>query len=69
MNSLTPNATINETNNFTITQRENALFDEWRAHRATLVSDGVVFSLDYFNSDLKLWFILKEVNDESGEGG
>lgn len=64
MNSLTP-----KTNNLTITQRENALFDEWRAYRANLVSDGVVSIQDYLNSDLKLCFILKEANDPSGDGG
>jgi len=42
VNSLTPSATINETNNFTITQRENAQFDERRTLRATLVSDAVI---------------------------
>jgi hypothetical protein len=52
----------------TITEKENLLFGEWRKDREEFVSDGLVDEASYINCDLKLMFVLKEVNDPDGGG-
>ncbi len=50
---------------------EEALFQEWRTSLdkpETFVSDGVVDETAYRSSNLKLLFLLKEVNDLGGGG-
>lgn len=49
-------------------EQEMKLFDEWSKNRNGFVSDGVVSETDYLKSDIKLCFILKEVNDLHGGG-
>ena len=49
-----------------ITEKENLLFDEWRKNREGFVSDGLVDEASYLNSNLKIMFVLKEVNDPDG---
>lgn len=49
-----------------ITQREEALFAEWRENRPGFVADGVAHEEGYLASSPKLLFILKEVNDPDG---
>jgi hypothetical protein len=51
-----------------IFKKESKLFSEWSKSRDDFVSDGVVSEKDYITSELKLCFILKEVNDEGGGG-
>ena len=54
-----------------IREQEDKLFDEWknaRPNRTGFVPDGVVSEEDYLNSDLKIVFILKEVNDPGSKG-
>ena len=50
----------------TITEKENLLFGEWCKNREGFVSDGLVDEVSYLNSDLKVMFVLKEVNDPGG---
>lgn len=45
---------------------EAELFEEWKENREGFVSDGVVSENDYLQSELKLCFVLKEVNDLNG---
>jgi hypothetical protein len=45
---------------------EEELFAEWRAKRPGFVADGVVAEDAYLQSEQKLLFILKEVNDPDG---
>lgn len=52
-------------------KKEEALFQEWRLfldQPETFVSDGVVDEAAYRSSDLKILFLLKEVNDLGGGG-
>ena len=49
-----------------ITAQEDELFERWRKRRADLVADGVVDEHAYLQSDPKLMFVLKEVNDPEG---
>lgn len=49
-----------------ITAQENELFERWRTRRADLVADGVVDEGAYLQSNPKLMFVLKEVNDPGG---
>lgn len=51
-----------------ILTQEEALFAEWRSNRSGFVSDGVVSEADYLESEVKLCFILKEVNDPKDGG-
>lgn len=51
-----------------ITEQELKLFDEWSKSREGFVSDGVVSEVDYLKSEIKLCFVLKEVNDLDGGG-
>lgn len=51
-----------------IHELEDKLFDEWSRNRDDFVSDGVVSEVDYLSSEMKLCFVLKEVNDPSGGG-
>ena len=51
-----------------IAEQELKLFDEWSKNRDGFVSDGVVSEIDYVKSELKLCFVLKEVNDLDGGG-
>ncbi|MBL1430613.1 MAG: hypothetical protein COA60_003710 [Robiginitomaculum sp.] len=48
--------------------KEEQLFEEWKGCREGFVSDGLVSESDYINSELKLCFVLKEVNDLGGGG-
>lgn len=52
----------------TISKEETALFEEWKGNREGFVFDGVASELDYLNSNIKLCFVLKEVNDLGGGG-
>lgn len=52
-----------------ITLQENALFSLWSSHKSSFVSDGVVDESAYLESERKLLFILKEVNDPGPDGG
>lgn len=49
-----------------IAAMEDSLFDEWQKNRDGFVSDGVVDEDSYLNSNPKLMFVLKEVNDPDG---
>ena len=49
-----------------IADKEVALFNDWKSNRKSFVFDGVVSEKDYLESELKLCFVLKEVNDEGG---
>lgn len=51
-----------------IKEQESELFDEWSRNRECFVTDGVVSEMDYLQSEVKLCFILKEVNDLNGGG-
>lgn len=51
-----------------IRDKEFELFSQWANGREDFVPDGVVSEQDYIASQLKLCFILKEVNDEGGGG-
>lgn len=53
-------------NSGSISRKEAALFAEWRKRRPDLVTDGVVDEDQYGNSEIKLLFVLKEVNDPGG---
>lgn len=50
-----------------IRESEEALFAEWRLKDGNFYPDGVVDEEAYLQSQLKLLFVLKEVNDPSGE--
>lgn len=43
-------------------EKENNLFEKWKRKRPTLILDGIVDYENYFNNDLKVLYILKEVN-------
>jgi len=49
-----------------ITDDENRLFEKWKKDRNKFVADGVVDETAYNESDIKILFILKEVNSEDG---
>ena len=51
-----------------IRDKEFELFSQWANGREDFVPDGVVSEQDYIASQLKLCFILKEVNDKGGGG-
>ncbi len=51
-----------------IYEQETELFRKWKAGRTGFAPDGVVSEKDYLNSDPKIVFILKEVNDPGSEG-
>lgn len=50
-----------------ITEKENALFNEWAENRSGFVQDGVVDKKVYLESNPKLLFVMKDVNDPQGE--
>ena len=52
-----------------ISEQENTLFKEWSNKRDHFVTDGVVSEEDYKTSQIKLCFVLKEVNDPGPDGG
>lgn len=52
----------------TITEREDALFERWRARRPRLVRDGLVDEAAYLASSPRVALVLKDVNDEGGGG-
>ena len=52
----------------TIFEKEEQLFGCWQGSREGFVRDGVVSETDYSNSNPKIAFILKEVNDPRGGG-
>lgn len=49
-----------------IAEKEKTLFAEWRENRAQFSEDGMVDIESYKSCRLKLLFLLKEVNSESG---
>lgn len=51
-----------------ITEKENDLFDSWKANHDHFVEDGVVDKDCYLESKHRLVFILKEANDPNGGG-
>ncbi len=51
-----------------ISDQEEQLFSQWQGSRERFVRDGVVSEKDYLESNPKIAFILKEVND-TNEGG
>ena len=51
-----------------IRDKEELLFAEWEVAWEGFVRDGVVCEVDYLQSDPKITFIFKEVNDENGGG-
>lgn len=51
-----------------IRNEEERLFAEWEKHRSNLVKDGVVDEKAYLESNPKLLFVMKEVNDTTGGG-
>lgn len=59
---------IQNRNSMSIYAQENNLFAEWRRSRSDIVLDGVVDEDLYLQSDPKLLFIMKEVNDPDGGG-
>lgn len=52
----------------TISSQESVLFEELKRNREDFVFDGVVSESHYLNSEIKLCFVLKEVNDLHGGG-
>lgn len=48
--------------------KEDELFEEWRQQRPGFVADGLVNEKAYNNAEIKILFILKEVNDPEGGG-
>ena len=48
-----------------VCELENDLFAEWKVDRESFVSDGIVSKEDYLKSELKITFILKEVNSKT----
>jgi hypothetical protein len=51
-----------------ISSEESVLFEKWKGNREGFVFDGLVSELDYLKSNIKLCFVLKEVNDLGGGG-
>jgi len=51
-----------------ISDLEEQLFSQWQVSRERFVRDGVVSEKDYLESNPKIAFILKEVNDPDGGG-
>lgn len=51
-----------------IRYQEEKLFSAWSSGRSDFVTDGVVDEHLYLESDMKLLFVLKEVNDLGGGG-
>lgn len=49
-----------------ITEKENELFEEWVKDRKDLVKDGVIDERSYKDTDIRILFVLKEVNDPGG---
>lgn len=49
-----------------IVQRENELFQEWRKTTPNLSEDGLVNPYYYIASEIKILFLLKEVNSKEG---
>lgn len=49
-----------------ITEKENELFEEWAKDRKDLVKDGVMDEKSYEDTDIKILFVMKEVNDPGG---
>ena len=45
-----------------ITEREDALFNEWEIKRPGLAKDGVANEEAFCNAKLKILYLLKEVN-------
>lgn len=65
---VTPIFQVNQGGTMSIYQVEEKLFDEWEGRRKGFVRDGVVSETEYLSSQLKIAFILKEVNDLGGGG-
>jgi hypothetical protein len=51
-----------------ISDLEEHLFSQWKGNREGFVRDGVVSERDYLESNPRIAFILKEVNDPDGGG-
>jgi hypothetical protein len=51
-----------------ISDLEEHLFSQWQGSREGFVRDGVVSERDYLESNPRIAFILKEVNDPDGGG-
>ena len=51
-----------------ISEKENDLFKTWQGTREGFVFDGVISEQEYLKSNLKLCFVLKEVNGLGGGG-
>lgn len=49
-----------------ITEKEKILFEKWAKNRQDFVKDGVVYENSYLQSNPRLLFVMKEVNDSSG---
>ncbi len=44
-------------------KKEKILFEKWRKKRINLIEDGIVDEESYKNSNIKILYLLKEVND------
>ncbi|GBF18028.1 MULTISPECIES: hypothetical protein [Arenibacter] len=49
-----------------IEKQEKELFNEWRKTTPNLSEDGIVEPKSYLNADIKILFLLKEVNSKEG---
>ncbi|MCP1226491.1 hypothetical protein [Sebaldella sp. S0638] len=47
-------------------KKEKILFEKWRKKRIDLIEDGIVDEESYKNSNIKILYLLKEVNDITG---
>lgn len=45
-----------------MTEKQNALFSEWKKKEPGLVTDGVIDELQYLKAPVRICFLLKEVN-------
>lgn len=52
--------------NVNIAQQEKELFKEWRVSTPNLSEDGIIDAEAYLKSNIKILFLLKEVNSEDG---
>ena len=52
-----------------ISEKEKQLFETWQTQRKGFVKDGVVSEPDFLKANIKICFVLKEVNDEGEDGG
>ncbi|MDO6818910.1 hypothetical protein [Zobellia sp. 1_MG-2023] len=49
-----------------IIQKEQQLFNEWREITPNLSEDGLIDPVAYVKAEIKILFLLKEVNSEKG---